>query len=138
MNLASLHCPLLEAALALVLTFSITTYHVHGTNQPVNHPEQKQKKQKQKTKHMIKPHWIFFFLSVFFLFRAALTANGGSQVTGGIGATAASLHHSSQQCRILNPLSEARDRTHNLMASSQICFCYTTQELQQAFILFAF
>ena len=25
------------------------------------------------------------------------------------------LHHSSRQCRILNPLSEAKDQTHNLM-----------------------
>ena len=34
------------------------------------------------------------------------------------------LHHSSQQCwRILNPLSEARDGTCNLMVTSQICFC---------------
>ena len=32
------------------------------------------------------------------------------------------LHHSSRQCRILNPLSKARDRTHNLMVSSQIRF----------------
>ena len=32
------------------------------------------------------------------------------------------LHHSSQQCQILNPLSEARDRTLNLMVPSQICF----------------
>ena len=32
------------------------------------------------------------------------------------------LHHSSQQCRILNPLSEARDQTHNLMIPSQIRF----------------
>ena len=32
------------------------------------------------------------------------------------------LHHSSQQCRILNPLSEARDQTNNLMVPSQICF----------------
>ena len=30
------------------------------------------------------------------------------------------LHHSSQQRWILNPLSEARDRTHNLMVPSQI------------------
>ena len=30
------------------------------------------------------------------------------------------LHDSSQQCQILNPLSKARDRTHNLMVPSQI------------------
>ena len=32
------------------------------------------------------------------------------------------LHHSSQQCRILNPLSEDRDRTCILMGAIQICF----------------
>ena len=32
------------------------------------------------------------------------------------------LHHSSQQCWILNSLSEARDRTCVLMDASQICF----------------
>ena len=31
------------------------------------------------------------------------------------------LHHSSQQHQILNPLSKARDRTHNLMVPSWIC-----------------
>ena len=31
------------------------------------------------------------------------------------------LHHSSRQHQILNPLSEARNRTHNLMGSSQVC-----------------
>ena len=31
------------------------------------------------------------------------------------------LHHSSQQCRILNPLNEARDRTRNIMVLSRIC-----------------
>ena len=31
------------------------------------------------------------------------------------------LHHSSRQCRILNPLSKARDQTRNLMVPSQIC-----------------
>ena len=30
------------------------------------------------------------------------------------------LHHNSQQCQILNPLSKARDGTHNLMVLSQI------------------
>ena len=32
------------------------------------------------------------------------------------------LHHSSQQCQLLNPLSEARDPTHNLMFPSWNCF----------------
>ena len=32
------------------------------------------------------------------------------------------LHHSSWQCRILNPLSEAMDRTHNLVVPSWIRF----------------
>ena len=33
------------------------------------------------------------------------------------------LHHGSQQCRIFNPLSGARDWTRNLMVSSRIHFC---------------
>ena len=32
------------------------------------------------------------------------------------------LHHSSQQCQILNPLSEARDGTHILMDTSWVHF----------------
>ena len=36
------------------------------------------------------------------------------------------LHHSSWQCQIFNPLSEARDQTHVLMDTSQIHFCCTT------------
>ena len=36
------------------------------------------------------------------------------------------LRHSSWQHQILNPVSEARDRTCNLMAPSQICFHSTT------------
>ena len=35
-------------------------------------------------------------------------------------------HHSSRQYWIPDPLREARDGTHNLMASSQIHFCCTT------------
>ena len=31
------------------------------------------------------------------------------------------LHHGSRRRRILNPLSEARDRTHILMDTSQVC-----------------
>ena len=41
-------------------------------------------------------------------------------------------HHSSQQRRILNPLSKARDRTRNLMVPSQICFYCTTGNLRAA------
>ena len=33
------------------------------------------------------------------------------------------LHHSSRQCWILNPLSEARDRTRILMVTSQVRYC---------------
>ena len=33
------------------------------------------------------------------------------------------LHHSSWQRRILNPLSQARDRMHTLMDISRVCYC---------------
>ena len=33
------------------------------------------------------------------------------------------LHHISQQCWILNPLSKARDQTCNLMDPSRVPFC---------------
>ena len=36
------------------------------------------------------------------------------------------LHHSSLQCWILNPVSEARDKTCNLMVTSQIYFHWAT------------
>jgi len=36
------------------------------------------------------------------------------------------LDHSSWQCQILNPLSEARDQTRILMDTSWICFCCAT------------
>ena len=57
---------------------------------------------------------------------------GRSQAGGGIGATVANLHHShsdaricdlcrsSQQCRALNPLSEARDQTRVLVVTGQV------------------
>ena len=73
------------------------------------------------------------FLLVFCPFRAAPVAYGGSQARGLIRALllayaratatrdlsrVCDLHHSSRQCRILNPLSEAGDRTRNLSVPS--------------------
>ena len=84
----------------------------------------------------------FFVLFVFFvfsLFTAATAAYGGSQARRLIGAVAAGLYqnhsntrsepflrHSSWQCQILNPLSEARNRTCNLRVPSRIRFCCAT------------
>ena len=45
------------------------------------------------------------------------------------------LHHSSWQRRILNPLSKARDWTHNLMVSSRIHFLCTTMGTPGSFVL---
>ena len=56
---------------------------------------------------------IFFFF--FLLFRDVSAAYGGSQARDPIGAVATGLRQS------LNPLSEARDQTHNLMVPSWIC-----------------
>ena len=79
-----------------------------------------------KPDHFYFSHFYFFFF--FVLSRAAPTAYGGSQARSLIWAVAAGLHHShsnvgymaahgnsSQQCRILNPPSEARDLTCTLM-----------------------
>ena len=33
------------------------------------------------------------------------------------------LHHSSWKCRIFNPMSKARDRTHVLMNTSRVRYC---------------
>ena len=62
-------------------------------------------------------------------------AYGGSQTRGKIGVKAASnLYHSSQQCQILKPLSEARDQTYNLMVISRIHFhCAMTGTLSYGF-----
>ena len=75
----------------------------------------------------------FLFVCLFFVFchfRAMLEAYGSSQellLLAYARATATpdlsricDLHHSSRQCQILNPLSEARDQTRNLMIPSWI------------------
>ena len=70
---------------------------------------------------------LFYF--VFCLFRRAPVAFGGSQARPRIRAEAAGLHHSNARSKpslwqhwILNPLSEARDRTYVLIDASQMCF----------------
>ena len=62
------------------------------------------------------------------LFRATPVAYGGSHARTQQCQMSHTynLHHSSQQHQILNPLSEARDRTHNLMVLSWICSRCTT------------
>ena len=79
----------------------------------------------------------------FFLFMATPPAYGSFRARGQIRAAAASLttgtathilscicnlHHSSQQCWILNSLSEARDRTCLLMDTSLVCHHGATVE----------
>ena len=93
--------------------------------------------------HFLK-FWILFnFIYFFLLFRVVPSEYGNSQAGSQIGATAASLHHShsnvgsephlgtkhhsSQQRRTPDPLSKARDRTHILVHTSRICFCYDTK-----------
>jgi len=45
------------------------------------------------------------------------------------------LHHSSWQHQIVNPLNEARDRTHNVIVPSRIRFRCTTKGTPIIFIL---
>ena len=91
----------------------------------------------------------YTFYFILLLFSAAPMAHGGSQAVGQsklqlsayTTATAmpgpchvCSLHHSSRQCWILNPLSETRDRTLDLMVPSQIHSHCTTMGTPCIFI----
>ena len=77
--------------------------------------------------------YIYLFLFYcFLLFRAIPVAYGRSQARGLIAATATTtqdlscicdLHHCSGQPSFLNPLSEARDRTHILVNTSCVHYC---------------
>ena len=53
-------------------------------------------------------YWILNFL-LSLLFRATPLTYGNSQARSQIGAAAASLHHSSRQGQVLNPLSKAKN-----------------------------
>ena len=77
--------------------------------------------------------FLFFLFFLFLLFRAAPAAYASSQAGGQVGATAAGLHHSSQQHWIPSPLSEARDQTHTLMDTSWIRFCCATTGTPNAY-----
>ena len=85
--------------------------------------------QTEKGKHCMILPFFFFFL----VFMAAPVAHGSSQARGPIGATVLAcatatrdpslicdLYQRSWQCRILNSLSEARDRTCILMDPSRV------------------
>ena len=78
---------------------------------------------------------MYSFFGLFVFSRVTPMAHGGSQARGLTGAEplvyarattmpdlsrVCDLHHSSQQGWILNPLSKARDHTHNLMVPSWI------------------
>ena len=94
---------------------------------------------------------LFYFVLFLLLVRAAPVAHeilrlgveSELQFTAYLTATAtqepsliSDLHHSSWQHWMVNPLSEARDRTCHLMVPSQICFCCTTTGIPFFFFFF--
>ena len=91
---------------------------------------------------LMKPLSIFHFIYLFCFLGLHLWQMESSQATGRIGSIAAILfhshsnwesqlshicylHHSSWQYQIPDPLSKAKDWTHILMDTSQICFLCT-------------
>ena len=85
--------------------------------------------------------FFFFFFFLLLVFRAAGSTQGSSQAgvklelqqTAYTTVTAmldpihiCSLHHSSRQHQILNPLNKARAQTRILMDTSQVCYCWGT------------
>ena len=90
--------------------------------------------------------FLFFFFFFFCFFRATPAADGSSQARSQIRAALLAystalgtqdlshicdLHHSSWKCWILNPRSEARDRTHILIDTSQVQFPWATMGIPQ-------
>ena len=69
---------------------------------------------------------LFIYSLLFCFFRAMHVAYGSSQARGQIRTVYASLYHSSQQCRILRPLSKARDQTCILTDTSRVRLCCAT------------
>ena len=67
-----------------------------------------------------------------FVFRAAPTAYGSSWARSWTGAAATRLYQSPQPCRILNPLSKARDQTPILMGKKKShCIHYINRYIFQ-------
>ena len=80
---------------------------------------------------------LFLYIDIAYFFVVAFSmAYGSFQARGLIRATAASLHHSSQQHQILNPLSRIRDRTRILTYTSMVRFHWaTTGTLDYLFLI---
>ena len=88
---------------------------------------------------------ILFFFSLFFKghtcsiwklpgWELKLASYTTAVATGDLGGIC-DLHHSLWQHRILNPLSEARDLTHILMDTSQVCSHWATVETPSSLII---
>ena len=90
------------------------------------------------------PCYLFFFIFIFWLFRAAPMAYGSSQAMGWVGAAAAGLCHSHSNSRskphlrptlqltaTFNPPRETRDQTHVLMDTSWVHYYWAQWELQK-------